>query len=114
MFTHREQVRDWIKQYLQGKLTYDEFLDEFIRQTWDLLENEYPEAREIANWVDSILIRYSEGFIDESELREELGDIVLFNDPRMLEALSELSKGLNEVELDLEVEQALLKMAEED
>lgn len=108
MFTKREQIRDWVKQYLQGKLTYDEFLDEFIKQTWYLYDSKYPEAREMANWVDNILLRYSEGFIDKSELREELGDIVFFNDPRMLELFSELSKGLDEIELDPEVEQALL------
>jgi len=109
MFTKREQIRDWVKQYLQGILTYDEFMDEFIRQTWDLYEYEYPEAREIANWVDNIFIRYSEDFIDESELREKLEDIVIFNDLRMLEALEKLSKDMNEVKLNEDIAQALFE-----
>lgn len=112
MFTHQEQIRDWIKQYLQGILTYDEFMDVFIKQTWDLCEYEYPEAREMADWVGNILIRYSEGFIYKPKLKEELGDIVFFNDPRMLEALDGLSKGLNEVELDPDIKKALFGLGE--
>jgi len=109
MFTKREQIRDWVKQYLQGILTWDEFFDEFIRQTWGLREDKYPEAKEMASWVDNIYIRYSEDFLNESEFEEELSDIVFFNEPRMLEALEELANGLEEVELHPDVEEALFE-----
>lgn len=77
MFTKEAQIRDWVNQYLKGSLTYEEFMNTFISQTWDLHKTRYTKAQKLSNRVDNLFIRYSEDFLTKKELKNKLKDIVM-------------------------------------
>lgn len=77
MFTKEAQIRDWLKQYLRGRLTYEEFMEVFISQVWNLHKTRYTKAEKLANRIDNLFIRCSEDHFTEKELQERLKDIVM-------------------------------------
>ena len=73
----REVIERKAQEYLDGNLSFDNFLDWVISETWDINKNsDLEDAEELSNKIDALYIQYSEDHITKDEFKSELKTLI--------------------------------------
>ncbi len=70
------QLRLHLIKLIEGKLTLDEFEDQFVSASWNMHQDSSTSATALASAVELRLAEHSSGHLSESELRKELSGLV--------------------------------------
>lgn len=70
------QIREQLARYLQDEINLDSFEDWFVQNTWNIHLSGSVAAETLTFAVEESLSEFSSRHIDESELREELGQLI--------------------------------------
>ena len=73
----RKTIERKAQDYLNGNLSFNNFLDWLISETWDINKNSALEdAEELSNKIDALYIQYSEDHITKNEFKSELKTLI--------------------------------------
>ena len=73
----REVIERKAQDYLNGNLSFNNFLDWVISETWDINKNsDLEDAEELSNKIDALYIQYSEDHITKDEFKSELKTLI--------------------------------------
>lgn len=70
------QLRLHLIKLIEGKLTLDEFEDQFVSASWNMHQDSSTSAIALASAVELRLAEHSSGHLDEPGLRKELFGLV--------------------------------------
>ncbi len=66
------QLRSHLIKFIEGKLTLDEFEDQFVSASWNMHKDSSESAIALASAVGLCLAEHSSGHLSDSELLDEL------------------------------------------
>lgn len=64
-----QEIREHLRHYLDGALSFEEFEDWFLDATWDL-HRDSPDVPELVYTVERCIAEYTGDYRSEDELRE--------------------------------------------
>jgi hypothetical protein len=73
-----QQIRGWLRRYLDGGITLEAFEDWFVEAGWDIEDG---PRRELVRTVERYLSEYSGAYRDKEALRTALAHLVANGPP---------------------------------
>jgi hypothetical protein len=70
------QIREKLGRYLSNELSLDHFEDWLVERSWNMHKDSDESAQKLASAIELRLAEYSNGNLDEAELRDELRQFV--------------------------------------
>lgn len=67
-----KEIRDHLAQFVDGKISLHQFEDWFVPATWNIRQQDDPEAETLADDIELRISEHSDGVLNERELVGEL------------------------------------------
>lgn len=69
------EIRQHLADWLEGRISLEEFEDWFVPATWDIHRSKDAEAEELTDEIELNLSEYTSGHLSPCQLRESLGPL---------------------------------------
>ena len=69
-------IREQVTAFLAGELTWPQFQEWLIANTWDVEQREDPQATDLSYEIKLALAEYSRGDISRTQLQDRLRDAI--------------------------------------
>ena len=70
------QIREHLADYLGGELSYHEFEDWLIQDSWNMHQDSPEDAQDLVSDINLLIYEYLDGHIDEEKLKAALRPFV--------------------------------------